>query len=155
MKLVRLNSLFVVAGLSLTLLLAITIGRAQSAPPQTPAPGSSAPKLAEDQFKNINSLKGIPADQLIPAMQFISASLGVDCEYCHVERAMDKDDKKQKVTARKMIAMMMAINKDNFEGHREVTCFSCHRGAADPVATPIISDEDPKPGPVEGKKPGE
>jgi hypothetical protein len=32
----------------------------------------------------------------------------------------EKDDEKPKVTERKMIGMMMAINKDNFEGHREV-----------------------------------
>ncbi len=78
-------------------------------------------------------------------MQFMSASLGVECEYCHVHNAMDKDDKKPKVTARKMISMMFAINKDNFEGHREVTCYSCHRGAADPIATPVITNEDAAP----------
>jgi len=88
-------------------------------------------------------------------MQFIAASLGVECEHCHVEHAFEKDDKKPKVTARKMINMMMAINKDNFEGHREVTCYSCHRGSADPVGTPIIVDEEPKPAAVEGKKLGE
>jgi hypothetical protein len=116
---------------------------------------TAAPKLAEEQFKNIKALKGIPADQLIPAMQFIAASLGVECEHCHVEHANEKDDKKAKVTARKMINMVMAINKDNFEGHREVTCYSCHRGAADPVGTPIIKDEEPMPPAAEAKKPGE
>src|SRR5260370_8193381 len=85
-------------------------------------------------------------------MQFIAASLGVECEHCHVEHAFEKDDKKPKVTARKMINMMMAINKDNFEGHREVTCYSCHRGSADPVGTPIIIDEEPMLAAVEGKK---
>jgi hypothetical protein len=68
---------------------------------------------------------------------------------------MEKDDKKPKVTARKMMAMMMALNKDNFEGRREVTCFSCHRGTKDPVATPIISDEEAKPDNGGGKQPGE
>jgi len=34
-------------------------------------------------------------------MQFIGASLGVECEYCHVHGAMEKDDKKPKVTARR------------------------------------------------------
>lgn len=135
--------------------LAVTMARAQSAPPQTPAPGASAPKLAEEQFKNIQALKGIPAEQVIPSMQFIAASLGVECEYCHVEHANEKDDKKTKVTARKMINMMMAINRENFEGHREVTCYSCHRGSADPVSTPIITDEGPRPTAEEGKKPGE
>ena len=104
---------------------------------------SPAPKLAEDQFKNIQVLKGIPADQLIPSMQFISASLGVECEYCHVEHANEKDDKKPKRIARDMINMMMAINKNNFEGHREVTCYSCHRGAAQPVATPLVGEAEP------------
>src|SRR5260370_36927036 len=87
-------------------------------------------------------------------MQFIAASLGVECEHCHVEHAFEKDDKKPKVTARKMINMMMAINKDNFEGHREVTCYSCHHGAKDPAGTPIIINEEKSVG-VEGKNPAE
>jgi|SRR5215472_11257520 len=139
---------------SLLVFLAAEKARAQSAPPRA-ADSAVAPKLAEQEYKNIQALKGIPADQLIPAMQFIAAALGVECEHCHVAHAFEKDDKKAKVTARKMIAMMMAINKDNFEGHREVTCYSCHRGAADPVATPIITAEPPKPEPAEASKPGE
>src|SRR5437867_2637691 len=115
--------------------------RRQSAPPKASPEGGATPKLAEQEYKNVQALKGIPAEQIIPAMQFIAASLGVECEYCHVPRAFEKDDKKPKVTARKMIGMMMAINKENFEGHREVTCYSCHRGSANPVATPIISAE--------------
>jgi photosynthetic reaction center cytochrome c subunit len=103
-----------------------------------------APKKAEEQFKNIQVLKGIPADQVIPSMQFITASLGVECEFCHVQGAFEKDDKKPKQTARKMMDMMFAINKENFEGHREVTCYSCHRGNAHPVATPEVMTEEPK-----------
>jgi hypothetical protein len=72
-----------------------------------------------------------------------------------VEHANEKDDKKPKVTARKMINMMMAINKDNFEGHRVVTCYSCHRGSTELVSTPIITDEEPVSKAEEGKKPGE
>src|ERR1017187_8066250 len=111
--------------------------KAQSggAPQTTNAAG---PKKAEEQFKNIQVLKGIPADQLIPAMQFITASLGVECEFCHVQGAFEKDDKKPKQTARKMMEMMFAINKDNFEGHRAVTCNSCHRGNAVPQAIPAV-----------------
>jgi hypothetical protein len=101
--------------------------------------------LTEEAFKNIQVLKGIPADQLIPAMQFITASLGVECDFCHQEGAFDKDDKKPKQTARKMMQMTLAINKDNFDGHREVTCYSCHRGAPRPLAIPIISDVEQKP----------
>jgi photosynthetic reaction center cytochrome c subunit len=150
----RQNLWFVVCGTSLGLLLAIAGAWAQSTAPNAPA-APARPKLAEEEFKNIQALKGIPADQVIPSMQFIAASLGVECEYCHVAHANEKDDKKPKVTARKMINMMMAINKDNFEGHREVTCYSCHRGSKDPVATPIIMDEEAKPAAEEEKKPGE
>jgi hypothetical protein len=135
--------------------LGIALAHGQSTPPKPMAEAGAAPKLAEEEYKNIQALKGIPAEQVIPSMQFIAASLGVECEYCHVPRQMDKDDKKPKVTARKMINMMMAINKENFEGHREVTCYSCHRGAANPVATPIISADEPKREPAEGAKPGE
>jgi len=40
--------------------------------------------------------------------------------------------------------MQMAINRDNFKVEREVTCFSCHRGAQDPVGVPIIAEGEPK-----------
>jgi photosynthetic reaction center cytochrome c subunit len=102
-------------------------------------PATPAVKTAEQQFKNIQILKGIPADQLIPSMQYISASLGVDCEYCHVEDQMDKDDKKAKVAARKMITMMFEVNADNFDGERKVTCNTCHRGSPHPLSTPAVS----------------
>lgn len=116
---------------------------AQSASPQLMKP-ESEPKTTDQAYKNIQVLKDLPADQLIPAMQFVASSLGVECEFCHVESAFDKDEKKPKQTARKMMRMMFAINKDNFDGHREVTCYSCHRGARKPVGIPIIGDEEPK-----------
>jgi photosynthetic reaction center cytochrome c subunit len=109
-----------------------------TAPPETP-------KTAEQQFKNIQVLKDIPADQLIPSMQFISASLGVECDFCHVEHEMQKDDKKEKQTARKMISMELAVNKANFKSEVEVTCYTCHRGSAHPVGTPILSADVSKP----------
>lgn len=102
----------------------------------------STPKKAEEQFKNIQVLKGTPADQIFPTMQFITTSLGVECDFCHVQNAFDKDDKKPKQVARKMMEMMFAINKDNFAGHREVTCYSCHRGNAHPVAIPTVASDD-------------
>ena len=113
-------------------------GRAQE-PPAKPA--ADQPKTAEQQFKNVQVLKGIPADQLIPSMQFITVSLGVECDFCHVEHAMDKDDKKTKLAARKMITMVLALNQAHFNGELEVTCYTCHRGAPHPVGTPLLSAE--------------
>jgi photosynthetic reaction center cytochrome c subunit len=128
---------------------------AQKAEQKTPAQRPGGQKLAEEQFKNIQVLKGIPADQLIPGMQFIAASLGVDCEYCHDHQAMDSDDKKPKKIARAMMTMMLDIDKNNFDGRLEVTCYSCHRGAAKPVSIPVIKEEEAggpgAPG-AEGKK---
>src|SRR5438445_2802690 len=123
---------------------------AQSAKPST---RTRTRETAEQVYKNIQVLKGVPADQLIPAMQFIAASLGVQCDFCHLENAFEKDDKETKQTARKMMEMMFAINKDNFDGHREVTCNSCHRGSTDPMAIPAVMTEEPKMAMVEPKKP--
>jgi hypothetical protein len=104
----------------------------------TPAQEPPAPKIAAQQFKNVQILKDIPADQLIPTMQFISGALGVDCEFCHVEHDRDKDDKKEKQAARKMIEMELAINKSHFKNEIEVTCYTCHRGSPHPVGVPIL-----------------
>ena len=102
-------------------------------------------RSAAEAYQNIQVLKEIPADQLVPAMQFITSSLGVECSYCHVEGALEKDDKKPKQTARKMMQMMAAINRDNFDSRQMVTCNACHRGAPHPVAIPIIAEGGPRP----------
>ena len=127
-------------------IVAILFLAACSASAQNPAAPSREDSAdpAEQVFKNIQVLKGTPAYQVVPSMQFIANSLGVECGFCHVNGAFDKDDKKPKQTARQMIQMQMAINRDNFKGEREVTCFSCHRGSHDPVAVPIIADAEPK-----------
>jgi photosynthetic reaction center cytochrome c subunit len=103
-------------------------------------PANPKPKTAEEAFKNIQTLKGIPADELIPAMQFMTYSLGVECSYCHVENAFEKDDKKPKQTARKMMQMMATIDRENFDAKQMVTCYSCHHGSSSPAATPIIPE---------------
>jgi photosynthetic reaction center cytochrome c subunit len=141
-------------GIFLFVVAALAAAQSQTSSPQSGAADrkQSGPKLAEEQFKNIQVLKGIPADQLIPAMQFIAASLGVDCEYCHDHQAMDSDDKKPKKIARKMMTMMFDIDKANFDSRLDVTCYSCHRGAANPVSIPVIRDEEPAAPGAEGKK---
>jgi photosynthetic reaction center cytochrome c subunit len=127
-------------------ILGVTLVAANFSSAQTQSnTATTTAKTAEQQFKNIQVLKTIPADQLIPSMQFISGSLGVECEFCHVEGAFDKDDKKPKQAARKMIQMMMAINKENFEDHREVTCNTCHRGSPHPASIPAIAGAEAAP----------
>jgi photosynthetic reaction center cytochrome c subunit len=114
-------------------LLRLPIVIAQESPP------SMEGKTAGEYYKNIRVLKEIPASELIVSMQFISSSLGVECDFCHVERQFDKDDKKPKEIARKMIQMQFAINQTNFDGEREVTCNTCHRGTTHPQAVPAVA----------------
>jgi len=119
-------------------------GAVHAADPGQAAANAAGPKKAEEQFKNIQVLKGIPADQLFPTMQFITASLGVQCDFCHVQGSFEKDDKKTKLKARQMMQMMFAINANNFDGHRAVTCNTCHNGSTKPQAIPAVMTEEPK-----------
>jgi photosynthetic reaction center cytochrome c subunit len=105
----------------------------QAAPPPKPP-------MAEEVFKNIQVLKGVPADEFLGSMGFIANALAVNCTYCHVgeggggwdEYAKDTDKKEM---ARKMMVMMSAINKTYFGGTRRVTCVSCHNGSNRPKTT--------------------
>jgi len=68
---------------------------------------AEAPKPAEQQFKNIQVFKGVPAAQIDPTMDVMAGALGVGCDHCHVKAdkgpwAMEKDDKAAKRTARKL-----------------------------------------------------
>jgi photosynthetic reaction center cytochrome c subunit len=123
-------------GIGAVMVALVIAGASADGPGGAPA---VAPKTAGEAFKNVQVLKGIPADELVPTMQFVAASLGVECDFCHVRGAFEKDDKKEKQTARKMMQMMAAINAANFDGDREVTCYSCHRGATSPVSVPVIA----------------
>jgi hypothetical protein len=92
---------------------------------------------AEDVYKNIRVMKGIPANQIIEGMHFIRAALGVTCEHCHIPMQMDRDDLPTKNKARAMFLMMTEINRANFGGRQVVTCFTCHKGHATPEDTPV------------------
>ncbi len=112
-----------------------------AASPAPPAPPAAAPvRTAEQAFKNIKVLTGVPASQIIPVMHLMRASLGVRCDFCHVTDGdrFDLDTKREKEKAREMIRMVLAINKDNFEGRTVVTCNTCHRGQERPVRVPPI-----------------
>jgi photosynthetic reaction center cytochrome c subunit len=130
-------------------LVAQTSPSGQNAPKQnSAAPSASGSQLqadgkaktAAEAFKNIQVLKDIREDQLRPSMRYIAAALGVNCEFCHVPNHFEADDKPEKARARDMMKMMFAINTDNFHGHREITCYTCHRGNSHPVGTPAIPD---------------
>ena len=74
-------------------------------------------------------------------MQYIAASLGVQCNYCHVQGQNDLDDKETKKIARDMMKMVADVNSKFFDGKDRLSCASCHNGHAKPSKTPPLSIE--------------
>ena len=106
-----------------------------------PAP---RPPMAEEVFKNIQVLRGIPVDQFMGTMGIFSAATGLNCTDCHVDESGGNwekyaDDNARKQTARRMVLMMQAINKANFGGRQVVTCNTCHRGNSSPNVMPSLN----------------
>jgi hypothetical protein len=123
-------------------------------PAQTPAAAAAAPpeKTVDQTRKNIQVLKGLPESQLGTVMNFVAASLGRQCNYCHVNKGgtwiWESDDKEEKLTGRKMMQMVLAINKDNFRGNPQVSCYTCHRGRNQPSLMPLpLPTPAPRPSP--------
>jgi photosynthetic reaction center cytochrome c subunit len=100
------------------------------------------PLLAEQAFRNIQVLKGIPVDDFMETMGIMAASLDFDCSDCHVGAGTDQvdwpADTPRKVMARIMINMVANINKNNFAGRQLVTCWTCHRNRDKPLVTPVM-----------------
>jgi len=146
MKLVSRRTILGATGAAAICLLAARLAGGQAGLAQKP-------QLAEEVFKNVQVLKGIPVDEFMSTMGVFSAALGMSCEDCHAANdskwenyALDTSARKR--TARRMILMMSAINKDNFGGRQMVTCYSCHRGARNPIAIPRVDVEIPPNSPA-------
>src|SRR5579872_4009223 len=123
-------------------MLATGLAGAAAAPPQAAAPPH--PRTSDQAFKNIKVLKGIPVDDFMGTMGIMSAALGMDCSECHTGAGTETvdwaADTPRKVVARTMVQMMAAINRTNFGGRQEVTCWTCHRGRDRPAATPSLEN---------------
>jgi Photosynthetic reaction centre cytochrome C subunit len=99
--------------------------------------------MAEEVFKNIQVLKGIPVDQFMGTMGIFAAALGKNCSECHgIESggnwALYAQDTPLKQIARRRVLMVKQINDTNFGGRQMVTCYSCHRVQARPKLTPSL-----------------
>lgn len=124
-------------------------------PPQTDKPFDQAQALAELRksiagkesepaekvFKNIQLLKGMPAERLLRVMELgYSRSLGVTCTHCHLPGDWEKDDKPTKQIAREMAGMAAAINNQHLKQIKNlksenpvINCTTCHRGQTKPA----------------------
>jgi hypothetical protein len=105
---------------------------AQDAPKEAPKQGGRG-----GPPKNLKVLK--PED-VRPSMGGMRASLGVTCDFCHVQDRAS-DDNPKKLIARHMMEMTNQINAGFQDSKVHVTCYTCHRGknmpeTAPPPATP-------------------
>jgi photosynthetic reaction center cytochrome c subunit len=101
------------------------------------------PPMAEEVFKNVQILKGIPVDEFMDTMGMFAAATSLNCTHCHASDNTNSWDKfaldtPLKQTARRMMNMVNAINKDNFKGVRAVTCYTCHHGDQRPKIVPSL-----------------
>ncbi len=98
----------------------------QAAPP---AGGKAGPHA----FKNLQLLK---PEEVHEAMHAFRTALGVECSFCHVQGDFASDDKQHKLIARHMIELVRSINPKFPDGKEHVTCYTCHRGAEEPLTAP-------------------
>jgi photosynthetic reaction center cytochrome c subunit len=126
----------------------------QAAKPAATAakPGPAAQQMAGVYFKNVQVLKNIPVDEFMDTMGFFAASLSLNCTDCHIPESAGSwaryaDDTQLKITSRKMVTMVNAINANNFGGAKFVTCWTCHRGGQQPPNIPSLLEQYSAPPP--------
>ena len=103
-----------------------------------------AQPMAEQVFKNIQVLKGIPADEFMDTMGMFASSLLYDCTGCHVQEILIDRNAFATPTpriqrARQMVVMVNALNRMYFGGQPKVTCFTCHRADGFPEVIPDLA----------------
>jgi len=69
-------------------------------------------------------------------MRTFTVGLGVQCIYCHVQGNNASDDNPKKEIARKMIVLVQQVNTNFPDGKMHVSCYTCHRGEAEPKTAP-------------------
>jgi photosynthetic reaction center cytochrome c subunit len=126
---------------------------------QVPSSRAQQPRWEPPDPTNLQALpKDITKPELVQTMRGFTRALGVRCPFCHAGeegKPLDtfnfaSDEKPEKVTARKMIRMVMDINgqylkgvvthdehgDDAADGDAKVTCYTCHRGEQHPASAP-------------------
>ena len=108
---------------------------AQSQAKKQAAAATAKGQTAGEFFKNVttSTLKGLTPSDFLGAMGVMTAAVGYDCSNCHPGAGTDAmdwvtDSNPKKRTARKMVEMVAAINRQNFAGAQMVTCWTCHHG---------------------------
>ena len=116
------------------------------------AAAAQQPGSAGEKRPKLEVLQSLPEAQLFSLMNLVATSLGVRCDYCHVQAnpdlsrtpsnlggwVWDRDDKPTKRRAREMMKMVVDLNASRFRGEAKVTCYTCHRGATRPSRLPPL-----------------
>ena len=116
------------------------------------AVAAQQPGSAGEKRPKLEVLQSRPESQLFPLMNLVATSLGVRCDYCHVQAnpdlsrtpsnlggwVWDRDDKPTKRRAREMMKMVVELNASRFRGEAKVTCYTCHRGGTQPLRLPAL-----------------
>ncbi|MFO1328694.1 MAG: photosynthetic reaction center cytochrome PufC [Rubrivivax sp.] len=105
--------------------------------PVLPAPVPGDGPKAREVFQNVKVLGDLTAAEFTRHMLAITqwvAPPDQSCAYCHDLNNLAADTKYTKVVARRMIEMTRHINADwqPHVGQTGVTCYTCHRGQAQP-----------------------
>jgi hypothetical protein len=99
------------------------------------------PKREAAAPTNLKVLKGASGAEVGQIMRTFTAGLGVQCAYCHIQGNFASDENPKKETARHMIEMTKLVNTQFPDKKMHVTCYTCHRGEAEPKTAP-----EPRPG---------
>jgi outer membrane lipoprotein-sorting protein len=131
------RTFFGATGTVIVCVLGVVFASGQAGPQQRP-------QMAEEVFKNVPALKGIPVDEFMDTMGMFAAALNMNCTDCHTEDSGSSwvnfaKETPLKQTARRMILMVNNLNRNNFRGERRVTCYTCHRGDQSPKVVPSLA----------------
>jgi photosynthetic reaction center cytochrome c subunit/tetratricopeptide repeat protein len=141
----------------------MTASAAAAQPP--PAGGAGGGAQQPPPMTNLQIIpKDTPRPQVIAAMQQIAASLGVQCNYCHVQEGRGgrndfaTDEKPTKKAARGMMVLAREINSKmpeavgkSADATTRVGCATCHRGVPIPKQiTDVVTEAAASGGPSAG-----
>lgn len=108
-------------------------------------PLAQAPTPTVVDSPTVKVLTGLLAPDFQDEMNHMVQALGVTCNTCHVRGNFASDDNAKKITARRMLEMTRALNKQFFPDHKpkpgesvlgRVTCYTCHQGETIPKLPP-------------------
>jgi hypothetical protein len=85
---------------------------------------------------NLKVLEVKTGSEVSQIMRTFTAGLGVQCSYCHLQGDFASDENPKKEVARHMIQMTKKINAEFSDGKLRVSCYTCHRGEAEPKTAP-------------------